>query len=153
MTEYKQKFSAQASKTSLVKIMGYRDRNFEGTIQNTYYQRPKDFANLTQLILDIERSLDNLQYPQRGMEPRSFSGESLPGQRKAEAKLVADGSPLKLPTLEGSEEGILATFKINLLFRQNASWQGNVIWIDAGVEAQFRSVLELVYLMDSVLIQ
>ena len=35
------------------------------------------------------------------------------------------------------------------MFRQNASWQGNVTWVEKGIEESFRSALELIMLMDS----
>lgn len=51
---------------------------------------------------------------------------------------------------EGKHRGI-AAFQIKILFRQNATWQGNLLWLDGQQEAQFRSVLELLELLDSVL--
>ena len=45
----------------------------------------------------------------------------------------------------------MATFKLSILFRQNSSWQGSVLWLEEDSEAQFRSALELVKLIDSVL--
>ncbi|MBR2009616.1 MAG: hypothetical protein IJ936_05780 [Peptococcaceae bacterium] len=47
----------------------------------------------------------------------------------------------------------LATFKVKVLFRQGASWQGKVEWVEEGMETSFRSALELVKLMDSALPQ
>ena len=38
-----------------------------------------------------------------------------------------------------------------MIFRQNASWQGSVTWLDKGREESFRSVLELLLLMDSAI--
>jgi len=38
-----------------------------------------------------------------------------------------------------------------ILFRQNASWQGSVVWVEGRQEERFRSALELVLLMDSAL--
>ena len=50
------------------------------------------------------------------------------------------------------EEAVpLATFKLSVIFRQNASWQGKLSWIDGAREASFRSVFEMVKLIDSVL--
>ena len=49
------------------------------------------------------------------------------------------------------KRGALASFSIRLLFRQNASWQGILTWIEGGQEQYFRSVLELVLLMDNAL--
>ena len=45
----------------------------------------------------------------------------------------------------------LATFRVSVLFRQNASWQGTLLWTERAVDAQFRSVLELIRLLDSAL--
>ena len=47
--------------------------------------------------------------------------------------------------------GRLATFIVRILFRQNASWQGSVVWVEGRQEERFRSALELVLLMDSAL--
>ena len=43
------------------------------------------------------------------------------------------------------------TFAVRILFRQNASWQGSVTWLEGNREESFRSVLELIFLMDSAL--
>ncbi|MBO5429734.1 MAG: hypothetical protein J6A10_07205 [Peptococcaceae bacterium] len=47
----------------------------------------------------------------------------------------------------------LSTFKVKVLFRQGASCQGKVEWVEEGMETSFRSALELVKLMDSALPQ
>ena len=44
-----------------------------------------------------------------------------------------------------------ATFGVRILFRQNASWQGSVSWLEGEREESFRSVLELILLMDSAM--
>lgn len=49
------------------------------------------------------------------------------------------------------EQKPLATFQLSVLFRQNASWQGRLTWLERAEEARFRSVLELVGLLDSAL--
>lgn len=51
---------------------------------------------------------------------------------------------------EGKHRGVVV-FQIKILFRQNATWQGSLLWLDRQQEAQFRSVLELLELLDSVL--
>ena len=47
--------------------------------------------------------------------------------------------------LEKSQEK--ASFLVHVQFRQHATWQGNITWINKGVTQQFRSVLELIRLM------
>ena len=50
-----------------------------------------------------------------------------------------------------NENGKVGTFRIRIMFRQNSSWQGNITWLDGKMEESFRSVLELLILMDSAL--
>jgi len=38
---------------------------------------------------------------------------------------------------------------VKVLFRQNASWQGSIAWLEGKREESFRSVLELLLLIDS----
>lgn len=131
------KFVPAEQKVSMIHVTDYQDKNFEGTLQNPYFPEGQTFTNLTQLLFLIESLQDNLQYPQKGMEIRSF---------KSDTEIAYQPPPGKPPSGEAK-----ATFKLHLLFRQNASWQGSVTWVEKGVEAQFRSALELVTLMDSVL--
>lgn len=131
------KFVPTEQKVSVIQVTGYEAKNFEGTLQNTYYKEKQAFTNLTQLLFLIEHLQDNLQYPQKGMERRRFREEPAP--------------PIQLPKADTPPRDALATFQLHLLFRQNASWQGSITWVEEGTEAQFRSALELVSLMDSVL--
>jgi len=38
-----------------------------------------------------------------------------------------------------------------VIFRQNASWQGSLAWIEKNIEEPFRSALEMFMLIDSAL--
>lgn len=40
-----------------------------------------------------------------------------------------------------------ASFVVHVQFRQNATWQGTITWVDKGVSQHFRSVLEMIRLM------
>ena len=44
-------------------------------------------------------------------------------------------------------KGDKATFIVQVQFRQNATWQGTVQWVEKGVTQRFRSELELMKLM------
>lgn len=48
---------------------------------------------------------------------------------------------------------VLAIFKVKVLFRRGASWQGIISWAEGQQEVTFRSALELIKLMDSALPQ
>ena len=95
------------------------------------------FNSLSRLLIDINDCLDREKFLQPFEELRKFR---VPGKASASeigASLVKKGEK--------------ATFAIRLLFRQNASWQGMIKWIEGGQEEYFRSVLELIMLMDDAL--
>ncbi len=44
-------------------------------------------------------------------------------------------------------------FELEILFRQNYSWQGRLRWPAGGKEATFHSVLELIFVLETTLAQ
>lgn len=118
----------------IVRVHSYQGKCPKGIISGPRLEKPAAFSSLVQLLLMLEELMDRGNYPQRGAEPRTF--------QKKEEQLFAgeamDGEPI-------------ATFRLSVLFRQNASWQGTLTWTDRSMDAQFRSALELIRLMDSAL--
>lgn len=119
----------------IVHVMSYWDKCLKGILSGPRLERPTVFSSLSHLLIIMEELMDRENYPQRGEEPRAFS--------RTETQPFAPGDP--------AGESPLATFQIKILFRQNASWQGTLIWTDRELDAQFRSVLELIRLIDSAL--
>ena len=68
-------------------------------------------------------------------------------------RIFAMPKPLEDAPAEVGEltRGALATFEMRILFRQHASWQGELQWLERNAQQSFRSVLELITLMDSAL--
>jgi hypothetical protein len=88
-------------------------------------------------LLKMEEMLDQMNFPQAFSDVRTFA--KIPAMPKCE-------------TLENKiQKGELATFALRVLFRQNTSWQGSVSWLEGGREETFRSVLELMFLLDSAI--
>lgn len=50
-----------------------------------------------------------------------------------------------------NEHGIDGTFIVRIDHRQHSSWQGQVTWVQEQKTVQFRSVLELLKLIDKAL--
>lgn len=100
-------------------------------------QQAQGFDSLSQLLLRTEQLLDLTGLLQSFTIPRSF----------------AAAGPLPEAPREANDltRGRLATFQMRVLFRQHASWQGELQWLESGEHQSFRSVLELVSLMDSAL--
>ena len=126
-----------AYRTTVVCVDSYDDGVLTGRMYNPGLQNGERFHGLMQFLIKMEDLLDTLQFPQPFMDSRGFS--------------PARGQAASAPVSEQRKQGERATFALKVLFRQNASWQGSVTWLEGGREESFRSVLELVLLMDSAL--
>ncbi len=49
------------------------------------------------------------------------------------------------------KNGQRGTFVVNVMYRQNSSWQGKVYWAEQNKTCTFRSALELMKLIDGAL--
>ncbi len=52
-----------------------------------------------------------------------------------------------------NKKGKLGTFVIQVAFRQNASWQGQVLYQEAEKTMEFESAMELIRFMDKMLLE
>jgi len=134
------KFVPHDLKKSVVKVYDYREMNISGILINPYYGKEIHFGSTTMLLKILDQLQNEIQYPEKSMLQRSF-GVAVP-QNMSEIHVESE-----LPKKRKS----LASFEINILFRQNASWQGSVVWMEKEASTEFRSVLELIFLIDSVL--
>ena len=136
------KFIPREMKTTLIKVYSYHNKCMKGTITNPFFDKDMVFENVMQLITMVECISDSLFFPQKTMELRQFAdNETVQKADFFDFVTTSDFSDL-LP---------VATFELEIIFRQNASWQGNIIYAEKGLSSSFRSVLELLSLMDSVL--
>lgn len=129
-------------RTSVIRILSYRDKNPVGTFYNPFYGREIAFSNLNRLLLLMEDMMDEMNNPQASVQSRRFVDEP---------KAPEIDSLKELALSPGQE--VLAIFKVKVLFRQGASWQGKLSWSEGKEEISFRSALEMVKLMDSALPQ
>ena len=125
-------------RTTTVCVDSYRDGVPVGRFYNPACPQGVSFRSLSQLLIRLQDFLDQIQSPQAFSLTRSFS----PREPETGVETGASGA---------GRTGELATFDIRILFRQNSSWQGSVLWQEGDREESFRSVLELVLLMDSAM--
>ena len=124
-------------RTIMIYIDSYEDRIPVGRFHIVSHQDAQPFAGACQLLLGINDALDQNEFPKSFFELRKFH--------------TPDELPDFSTGLSNQCVSKLATFRIRILFRQNASWQGSVYWIEGNQEEYFRSVLELMVLMDDAL--
>lgn len=123
--------------TTTVCIDSYENGNPVGRFYHSGSGESHDFQSLTQFLTRMERAMDDMEYPKAFTEPRSF----------VPAEVL-----LPEPATGQVARGRVATFAVQVLFRQNTSWQGAVTWLEGRQEKSFRSVLELVLMMDNAII-
>lgn len=125
-------------RTTLVCIDDYTNKIMRGRIYNPHLPNGVEFAGVMDLLLQMEKMFEDLKCPQAFSSLRTFRPGN--GERIAPTEASKD-----------IREGAVATFSLRILFRQNSSWQGSVMWHEGKTEEPFRSVLELLMLMDSAL--
>ena len=123
-------------RTTVLCVDSFSEQVPRGRLYNPFLRGGQRFDSLMQMLLQVEQLLDDMKFPQ----PFEAKKEFAPSMR-----------PPAAPWKEGELRGELATFSLRILFRQNASWQGSVTWLETGQEESFRSVLELLFLMNSAL--
>ena len=124
-----------------ISIDSYENKTTVGRLWHGYERKEIHFDNLMQLFLNVDKVLGDTGYPEESVKYKLFVN---PDTEKTDtgASLTQVAEP---------SYGALATFKIKIIFRQNASWQGTITWLDSKQEQSFRSTLELTMLMDSAL--
>ena len=127
----------ELNRTVMVYVDSVEEKIPSGRFHIASEQDLEPFHGLCQLLMQINNSLDRENFPQSFAELRKFQKPS----KQADASL----------TSANHKSGAIATFSIRILFRQNASWQGSVTWLEGNQEVFFRSVLELMVLMDNAL--
>lgn len=122
-------------KTSLC-IDSYEDGIFRGRFYGPDGEEQM-FPSLSQFLVMMETMLERMGEPQSDTTHRSFCTLLQPT-----AAALSQGRVRR---------GRLATFDLQIMFRQHSSWQGILLWQEQHREQSFRSVLELILLMDSAL--
>ena len=131
-----QRVWGEGYRTTLVCVDSFEKGVPRGRFFNPYMESEQSFESLTQFLQSMETVLDSMDFPRAFQTVRTF------------APLPNNNSP---PGEETGRTGKLATFAIRILFRQNASWQGSVTWLEGKSEQSFRSALELILLMSTAL--
>lgn len=106
--------------------------------------QPLLFREVGHLLVQLNAIFDQMGFPQKSTNMRAFRS----------AKLAH--CELKEVDAMGEEErniprGEKATFMVQVQYRQNATWQGRVAWVEKDETKTFRSALELIKLIDSAL--
>ncbi len=126
-------------RNTTVCVDSYEEKVLCGCIYNPYLEGEINFRSTMQFIETMEGMFERMNFPQAYEEKRTFT------------KL--EGEEYQVKSCLEEHQGKLATFELKIFFRQNASWQGTLNWIEEKREESFRSVLELLLLLNSALVK
>lgn len=136
---------AAAAPNTVMVLVHSRDP-FTGEIFHCYSEEPIKIYSGYQIFVEIDRLCDEIGYPFRDVSMRSFHKRAeTPRKNYREANRVMRFSQL---TEKNGDQG---TFMVHVQYRQNATWQGQVTWMEKKETQNFRSALELMKLIDSAL--
>ena len=139
-----QKFILFAPNLINVCIDSVREGDLEGQLWQPYDVRPQIFIGMTDMLLQMDELYNRWNYPQRAMDSRTFLKETVATQplniRKGDSRMNIQ----KIQEKRGQK----GTFIVQVQYRQNATWQGQVLWAEKNKKEHFRSALELIKLID-----
>lgn len=112
------------STEAVVTVMSYADGVMTGNLRHPRLRRKEEFRSLSQMILLLNGLLD--------------------------LEKCLNPPPPLVPSAEDDTERI-GVFQVQVLFREHNTWQGRLIWQDENKEFVFRSVMELIQMLDEIL--
>ena len=131
-----------------VSIDSYMNKSLRGSFINNHYGDEVSFNSTVEMLFSMEQIMNMTGSPKKYEKDRSFY------DNEDENNKFSDEDKNRLVNIsdfnEYDKKGDIATFYIKIRFRQNASWQGNITWREGGKTEDFRSVFELLKIIDSV---
>ena len=120
-------------------------RNIAGRFYCGMNRQGEEFNDIQQLILSMDKIMDRISFPQSTVEKRTFEKQKNPRFQAQQKELLemrrfmADKKP-----------GDKATFVVQVEYRRDAEWQGNVKWVEGDQTTEFASTLELIKFLDKI---
>lgn len=124
-------------------VDGASDYRYRGRLYHYYQREPVEFSDLGQMLLLMEDLFDRLNFPRATTSERLFVQRDSGLEQEEKMEKVTNDQEMS------SRRGDLGTFTIRVQHRQNSSWQGRVTWMEENKTLNFRSIWELVKLIEN----
>lgn len=121
----------------IVCVDSFEQKNPVGSLYAPAQGKGLDFGSTIELLEGMEGLMSRMVFAAEDSSDRFFN---MPERREWDHSIT-----------EGVQKGKRATFVIQLLFRRNVSWQGKLTCAERQWEVSFRSVLELLGLMNNMM--
>ena len=124
-------------------VDGADKTGFSGRLYHRFSAEPLGFDSMTGMLLEMEKLFDGIQFPWRGDRPRVFVKRE-EAQTEYKEKYMTDEELLE-------KHGQQQTFIVRVQHRQNSTWQGQITWAEKNIKLNFRSVWEMVHMMENAI--
>ena len=121
----------------------YED-DLSGRKYDSYHSQPDLFRSEMEMLLKMEKLYDDLNFPFPGNNERHFRNKGTENMKEKLEKVMKDEEMLEM-------HGDLGTFIVRVQHRQNSSWQGRITWVEENRTVYFRSVWEMMKLIEEAL--
>lgn len=121
--------------------------DFSGYFYTPLKEPAVPFASFADLVFLLEQQFEEIQLPQAALQRRSF----VPEEPKLPTKPLTEAETYFTKHSMNEKKPVLACFSVHVLYRQYGSWQGRAVWEDRHMVVNFRSAMELLYLINSAL--
>lgn len=116
-------FSCRATDAVLV-VTSYQEGQLEGWLAHSRAEEPQQIKSIPQLLFYIDK---HLLQAEGAISYQAFE-------------------PAKYAQFQG-----ISTLRIQVLFQEHHTWQGCILWEEQKLEIPFRSVWELIRILDEIL--
>ena len=124
-------------------VNGFLQKEPQGILYHSYQTDGQPFENAQQMVLLMEALYDSLNFPHPSTNERSFVEEHKNIRHRPERERIMSDDALL------SKHGDIGTFIVRVQHRQNSSWQGRITWMEEDKTIYFRSVWEMIKLIES----
>jgi len=137
-------------KMRMIAEIDYTGGVVRGLLHSQYLATPYEFTSLFRMIEKMEQIFDEKKFPGAFMSLRTFGvAKGRAKKSEVENNEIMQDSVKKV--VINDSHGSKCTFEIMVRYRQNATWQGQIHWLEKNLHQNFRSVLEMLKLMDEAL--
>lgn len=138
------------------------EQKLKGRFYHFYSEDAMEFVNMDELVFKMETFFNVLKFPYPANNQRVFDGRGHKGSPQQEKKGIQEvghqqacGRPERRKIMNEEEllrrHGDIGTFIIRVQQRQNCSWQGRITWSDKNQTVNFRSIWEMIRLIEDAL--
>ena len=119
---------------------------FSGEFHHAYDRDPVPFSSEVELLIRLDEFFDSLKFPFSATSSRNFIRHAnTPTDMITEEDRVMEDKDILM------NHGEVGTFIIRVQQRQNSSWQGRITWVEKNQTLYFRSVWEMMKLIENAI--